>query len=402
MKTKVFKNAAQEAADMIKNGALCAVPTETVYGLAGNGLDEQAVKKIYEVKGRPAIKPLSLMVHGAEEMEKYCVDVPRAARVLAEKFWPGPLTIVLKAKDFIPSIVLAGGTTVGLRCPQHPITLELLERAGCPFAAPSANPSGSESPKTAEKVLQYFDGKIEAVIDGGECGIGTESTIIDMTETPYRILRKGALSEEEIADALVSDMKLIGITGGTGCGKSTALNVLGEMGALIIDGDRVYHELLKTSTEMLSEINDRFPGTVKDGVLDRKALGAIVFSDEDALLDLNRITHAYVDRESLRRMRQHAMNGGTAAALDAIELLTCETGKLCKIKIAVIAPVETRAARIMARDGIDMERAMLRIKAQKPDSYFKDNCTYTLVNDADQNDFRVKCEKFFKEILENG
>lgn len=402
MKTKIFKNAAQEAADMIKNGALCAVPTETVYGLAGNGLDEQAVKKIYEVKGRPAIKPLSLMVHGADEMEKYCLDVPKAAKVLAEKFWPGPLTIVLKAKDFIPSIVLAGGTTVGLRCPQHPITLELLERAGCPFAAPSANPSGSESPKTAEKVLQYFDGKIEAVIDGGECGIGTESTIIDMTETPYRILRKGALSEEEIADALVADMKLIGITGGTGCGKSTALNVLGEMGALIIDGDRVYHELLKTSTEMLDEINDRFPGTVKDGVLDRRALGAIVFSDEDALLDLNRITHAYVDRESLRRMRQHAMNGGTAAALDAIELLTCETGKLCKIKLAVTAPVETRAKRIMARDGIDMERAMLRIKAQKPDSYFTDNCTYTLVNDAGQDDFRVKCEKFFKEILENG
>lgn len=402
MLTRVFNSAAQEAADIIKNGGLVAVPTETVYGLAGNGLNEDAVKQIYEVKGRPAIKPLSLMVSGAEAMELYCSDVPDAAKKLAEKFWPGPLTIVLKAKKFIPSIVLAGGDTVGLRCPAHPLTLELLERAGCPFAAPSANPSGEESPKDAEKVAKYFNGKIDAIIDGGRCGIGTESTIIDMSAKPYRILRVGALSPEEVADALVADMTLIGITGGSGCGKSTALSVLEEFGALIIDADKVYHKLLNTSADMLKEINERFPGTVKDGTLDRKALGAIVFNDDKALLELNVITHKYVDMESLWQIREHAMNGGKAAAMDAIELLTCETGKMCGIKLAVTAPREKRAERIMSRDGIDMQQAMLRIDAQKPDSYFIRNCTHTLVNDADEDTFREKCRLFFKEILNNG
>ena len=117
MKTTVFTGELQAASEIIKSEGLVAVPTETVYGLAGNGLDESAVKKIYEVKGRPEIKPLSLMVPGRESMALYCETVPEAAMALAEKFWPGPLTIVLRAKSFIPSIVLAGGSTVGLRCP---------------------------------------------------------------------------------------------------------------------------------------------------------------------------------------------------------------------------------------------------------------------------------------------
>ena len=161
-----------------------AVPTETVYGLAGNGLDPEAVERIYEVKGRPSVKPLSLMVPGPQAMDVYCEDVPQAARALAEKFWPGPLTIIMKAKSHIPPIVLAGGDTVGLRCPEHKMTLELLRLARLPFAAPSANPSGSESPKTAEKVYEYFNGQIEGIIDGGPCGLGLESTIIDMSRDP--------------------------------------------------------------------------------------------------------------------------------------------------------------------------------------------------------------------------
>ena len=235
METKIFHSAADEAAEIIKKGGLVAVPTETVYGLAGNGLDEEAVKQIYEVKGRPQVKPLSLMVHGAEAMEQYCEDVPEGARLLAERFWPGPLTIVLKAKDNIPPIVLAGGDTVGLRCPDHPMTLALLEKAGVPFAAPSANPSGEESPKNARQVQDYFDGRIEGIINGGECGIGRESTIISMAQKPYQILRQGALCEKNIASALAEGLTILGITGGTGCGKTTALRVLEELGALIID-----------------------------------------------------------------------------------------------------------------------------------------------------------------------
>ena len=126
MKTEIITNDIKRAAEIIAQGGLVAVPTETVYGLAGNGLNEAAVNNIYEVKGRPTVKPLSLMVPDASAMELYCVDVPEQARLLAKKYWPGPLTIVLNAKDNIPSIVLAGGTTVGLRCPDHPFTLKLL------------------------------------------------------------------------------------------------------------------------------------------------------------------------------------------------------------------------------------------------------------------------------------
>ena len=196
MKTELFTNDLSRAAEIIENGGLVAVPTETVYGLAGNGLDAAAVEKIYEVKGRPAVKPLALMVPDAESMGKYCLDVPPQAKTLAARFWPGPLTIVLKARREIPPVVRAGGDTVGLRCPDHASTLELLRLTGLPLAAPSANPSGEESPKNARQVLRYFDGKIEGVIDGGACGIGRESTLISLAETPYRILRRGALGEE--------------------------------------------------------------------------------------------------------------------------------------------------------------------------------------------------------------
>ena len=123
MKTEIITEKLSHAAKLIKDGELVAVPTETVYGLAGNGLDATAVEKIYEIKGRPEVKPLSLMVSGKTAMSKYCEAVPKQAKRLAEKFWPGPLTIVLKAKDIVPDIVRAGGETVALRCPDHPMTL---------------------------------------------------------------------------------------------------------------------------------------------------------------------------------------------------------------------------------------------------------------------------------------
>ena len=400
METKIFHGAADEAAEIIKTGGLVAVPTETVYGLAGNGLDEEAVKQIYEVKGRPQVKPLSLMVPGAEAMDRYCEDVPQGARLLAERFWPGPLTIVLKAKDFIPSIVLAGGDTVGLRCPDHPMTLELLKKAGVPFAAPSANPSGEESPKTAQKVWDYFSGRIEGIINGGECGIGRESTIISMAQKPYRILRQGALAEKEIASALTEGLTILGITGGTGCGKTTALRTLEELGALIIDCDAVYHGLLIENKEMLAEIDSAFPGVVTGGVLDRKALGAVVFSDTEALARLNSITHSYVGREIDRLLESWAMSGGRLAAIDAIELFGGNLARRCKATFAVLADRDKRIERIMARDGIPREYAALRVDAQKPDSYFEAKCDYILNNNSTEEEFREKCRSKFLEVID--
>lgn len=155
-----------------------------------------------------------------------------------------------------------------------------------------------------------------------DAALARESTIIDMSKTPYRILRQGALPAEDIADALVGGMKIVGITGGTGCGKTTALQELEAMGALVLDCDAIYHELLESSSALLGEIEKCFPNTVQDGKLDRKALGTIVFADAAALSDLNAITHKYVGMELQRRLREFAMAGGTLAAIDAIELFS--------------------------------------------------------------------------------
>lgn len=402
MKTMITKDRIDSCVEVLRIGGLLAVPTETVYGLAANGLSAGAVEKIYEVKGRPAVKPLSLMVPGPESMDEFCVDVPPAAKKLAQRFWPGPLTIVLKAKACIPDIVRAGGDTIGLRCPDHPLTLAVLHESGLPLAAPSANPSGMPSPKSAQEVLDYFDGVIEAVLDGGVCGIGRESTILSMAETPYRILRHGALPDDAIADALVDSMTIIGITGGSGSGKTTALCALAELGALVIDADAVYHRLLRNDQALLSAINDRFPGTVSDGVLDRKTLAAAVFNDSEALLDLNQITHPLVIGETKRLLREHAMQGGKLAALDAIGLIGSGMDDLCDRTFAVVADRELRLERIMARDGLDRARAEQRLAAQTSDEYFVSHCSDVLYNNRDEKTFLAVCKNKFMEVMQHG
>lgn len=399
MKTEIITENITAAAEIIRAGGLVAVPTETVYGLAGNGLDETAVRQIYEVKGRPEVKALSLMVPDSSAMERCCEDVPKAAYALARKFWPGPLTIVLKSKPVIPEITRAGGATVGLRCPDHPMTLELLRCCGLPLAAPSANPSGQPSPKTAAQVAEYFDGKIEGIMDGGPCGIGTESTIIDLSKTPYAILRAGALPEETVFAALRDSVTLIGITGGTGGGKTTALRVLAAKGALVLDCDEIYHELTVQSETMRAELIDRF-GDVYDGTeLNRKKLGGIVFGDADALAALNGITHKYVAEELDRRLTEFARSGGTLAAIDAIELLRIPHAKHTLVNVAVSAPVEDRVKRLMLREGISEDYARKRIAAQKSDAYFEENCDAVLHNDGTKEEFEQKCFDYFTEVL---
>lgn len=397
METLWISDALDEAAALLRGGGLVAVPTETVYGLAGNGLDAQAVHAIYEVKGRPERKPLSLMVPGPEALDRYGVDVPEQARLLAARFWPGPLTLVVKARPEIPEIVRAGGETVGLRCPDHPKTLSLLKKAQLPFAAPSANPSGEPSPKTAEEVRRYFDGKIAAIIDGGPCGLGRESTLLDVSRTPYRVLRQGALAAEEITAALREGMTLLGITGPSGCGKTTALEEVERLGGLVIDCDAVYHRLLQSDRGLLEELETSFPGVVVNGQLDRKALGQRVFSDPEALARLNALAHRYVSAEVDRLLDSWAMAGGRMAAVDAIELFSSGLGARCTATLAVLAPEETRLARIMARDGIDRSAALLRVRAQKPDSYFVKNCGHVLVNDGDRAAFREQVRAWIKE-----
>ena len=202
MKTEILTESILPAAEAIKRGELVAVPTETVYGLSSDGLNAAAVEKIYEVKGRPETKPINFLVTGMEMAEKFCRDIPQSAYILATKFWPGPLTIILWKKPNVPDIVTAGLNTVGVRCPAHPMTFALLKLADVPLATPSANISGMPSPKSRKDVLGYFDGKIPYVIDGGVCTVGIESTIVDLTGKIPKILRQGGLSQESIEEAL--------------------------------------------------------------------------------------------------------------------------------------------------------------------------------------------------------
>ena len=516
------------AAEIIQNGGLVALPTETVYGLGANGLDPNAVKKIFEAKGRPQDNPLILHICGAEQMEDLCHDIPAAAYALAEAFWPGPLTMVLPARDVVPLSTRAGLPSVAVRCPDCEITRDIIRLSGVPIAAPSANISGKPSTTTAEHVRHDHDGRIDCIVDGGPCRVGVESTIVDLTDETPRLLRPGGIGPEQLyavlgefiidkavtesvsQDAVVKapgmkyrhyapDCKVlivegdlpaalsyvkkhwvpgnrvlcfdeeleafapfaplaygkerdpdtltaslfaalrelddpaigtvfarcprgsgkalavqnrlakaagfsrvnpreknlvIGITGGTGCGKTTALDVIRDLGGYVIDCDQVYHRLLKHDDAMLAQIASRFPGTVENGQLDRKKLGGIVFADPDALRDLNRITHSAVKQEVLRLLPPVP----TLTAIDAIGLFEGGLAELCDTTVAVIAPEEDRVARLMAREGISREYALSRIAAQKSNAYFSALCDHTLENEGSLDGFRAKCLAFFMEL----
>lgn len=190
------------AAELIQKGELVAIPTETVYGLGANGLDEDAVAKIFLAKGRPQDNPLILHICGAEQMELFCHHIPQSAYDLARAFWPGPLTIVLPARDVVPRRTTGGLDTVAVRCPDNAVTREIIRLSGVPIAAPSANISGKPSTTTAEHVLHDHDGKIAAIVDGGPCRVGVESTIVDLTEERPRLLRPGGIGPEQLLEVL--------------------------------------------------------------------------------------------------------------------------------------------------------------------------------------------------------
>ncbi len=520
---------AKTAAKLIKAGELVAIPTETVYGLGADGLNPEAVAKIFLAKGRPQDNPLILHVAEATDMEKFCHSIPQEAYRLAEKFWPGPLTMVLPSRDVVPLSTRANLPTVAVRCPDNAATREIIRLSGVPIAAPSANLSGKPSTTTAEHVLHDHKGKIPLIVDDGPCRVGVESTIVDLTGDMPRLLRPGGITPEQLCEVLgdividkavtasvdkdavvkapgmkykhyapacrviivdgdlpaaVSYIRknfrqgnrvlcfeeeleafadfspltygqekdpdsllaglfaalreiddpsigtvfarcprgsgkalavqnrlgkaagfyrvnarekscIIGITGGTGCGKTTALQVIRDLGGTVYDCDQVYHTMLRQDTGLLSAIETRFPGTVESGVLNRKKLGSIVFSDEQALLDLNHITHTAVKNTLLQQMPPIP----SLIAIDAIELFDGGLGTLCDVTVAVTAPEEDRINRLIVRDGITREQALLRIRAQKPECYFRDKCDYVLENTDTQTSFREKCLVFFRNLL---
>ena len=521
------------AAKILREGGLVGIPTETVYGLGANGLDSEAVKRIFKAKGRPQDNPLILHLSGAQWLPRYCADIPPIAYVLARKFWPGPLTMILKRKPIVPDETTAGLDTVGVRCPNHPVTLAIIREAGVPIAAPSANASGRPSCTSAQDVLEDMDGKIDGVVDGGSCSVGVESTILDLTVTPPRLLRPGGLSLEALeqlighidVDAAVtrsmkegeqprapgmkyrhyapkapvtvvtgapkasaqeiaarvhagdgvicfdefahlfpeqtvqcighssdkltqaqrvfealrsfdnSEVKeiyaqcpdehglglavgnrlkkaagfhvieadrmrvVLGITGCTGAGKSTALEVLEELGGVVIDCDKVYHQMLAEDENMRNAINAAFPGVFQaDGKLNRQKLGQEVFARKDRLEKLNQIVYTYLPSEVERRV---AAMDGDLFAIDAINLLESGLDRLCDRTVAVTAPTELRVRRIMARDNITEQYARLRISAQNSDEYYRSKCDCELNNGSELPEtFRKEAHIFFEKLLD--
>jgi len=513
------------AAEIIKKGELVAIPTETVYGLGANGLNPDAVAKIFLAKGRPQDNPLILHIADAADMEKYCHSIPDCAYALAEAFWPGPLTLVLPAKENVPKCTTAGLPTVAVRCPDNAVTREIIRLSGVPIAAPSANISGKPSTTTAQHVLHDHDGKIAAVVDGGPCRVGVESTILDLSDETPRLLRPGGITGEQL-QAIVGDIVLdkaitssvshdevvkapgmkyrhyapdcrvlivdgdlpaavgyvkahfapgnrvlcfeeeleafkefsplsygknadrdtllaglfaalrelddpaigtvfarcpngsgkalavqnrlgkaagftsvhprkkhfiVGITGGTGCGKTTALEAIRLLSGLTVDCDAEYHRLLQYDKEMLQAIEDRFPGTVVDGVLQRKELGKRVFADAAELAALNAITHPRVKEAVLAMLPPTP----SLVAIDAVGLFEGGLAELCDITVAITAPEDVRVQRLMEREGITREYALSRIAAQKTCEEFSKMCDYTLENAGSREDFQRKCLAFF-------
>ena len=538
MKTIVFhpetdNTAIQQAAAILRHGGLLGIPTETVYGLGANALDETAVLHIFEAKGRPQDNPLILHVPDADWLELYCHDIPPVAYTLAERFWPGPLTMILPRRDIVPLRTTGGLETVGVRCPNHPMTLAIIREAGIPVAAPSGNTSGRPSPTTAQHMLEDMDGKINGIVEGGPCSVGVESTIIDLTVTPPRLLRPGGLPLEALEEVLgtvavdkavrqkladgeqakAPGMKyrhyapkapvtvitgtpgasaayiaahltkhsgvicfdeyaplfeghtihrlgpagdklaqaqhvfdalrtfngtdvteifaqcpdegglglavgnrlkkaagfhvieaprplIVGITGPTGAGKTSALRALEQLGGCVLDCDAIYHDMLRSDDGLRRALTDTF-GSVftADGHLDRQKLGTLVFGDPQQLERLNTIIFAHLPRELERRM---AASPAPIIGIDAINLVESGLSKLCDRTLAVLAPVEDRIRRIMARDGISEEYARLRVAAQKDDAFYRSHCTDVLENtSAAPEEFQKAASLFFSRILDN-
>jgi len=196
------KEIIEEAAKLIEEGKLIAFPTETVYGLGADALNEEAVRRIFEIKGRPLNKPLSILIGKKEDLKQYVQKIPEVAEALVEKFWPGPVTLIFRASSLIPDMMKGKNNTIGIRMPNCRVALEIVKTSRVPLACPSANLSGRPSPTKAEEVIKDLGEKIDLILDGEETRIGVESTVLNLTTYPPTMVREGALKREEIEEVV--------------------------------------------------------------------------------------------------------------------------------------------------------------------------------------------------------
>lgn len=519
MQTRIFKvsgpddSQIDEAAEIIRNGGLVAFPTETVYGLGANAFEPSAALKIFKAKGRPADNPLIVHISRFEQIYNLVSEVPDCAKALAEAYWPGPLTMILPKSDKIPKEVSGGLDTVGIRMPSNPVARALIEKSGCPIAAPSANSSGLPSPTEARDVIDDMNGKIDAIIDGGDSDVGIESTIVTLSSNPPRLLRPGGITHAQLekvlgkveidhavteelgknevavspgmkykhyspkaevyivygsfesfvyqissdiqdgdmalcfdgeedkvpvpslnfgkqndsaqqAHRLFSELRefdrrgakrvfvrapssegvglgvfnrllraagfkriyppvIYGLTGQSGAGKTTVAELLGKKGYLTVDCDKIAREVTEKGSPVLTKLADSFGEDIlENGVLNRRLLAERAFASEEKRQLLNSITHPEITRRTLGFIRDNYTEKHKGVIIDAAAILDCELTRFCTEIIVVTAPEEVRLNRIVKRDNIDAEAALMRIKAQPDEKYYKEHADILICNDG--------------------
>jgi L-threonylcarbamoyladenylate synthase len=535
METLLLKDNQEDiktAAQIINKGGIVAVPTETVYGLAANALDGRAVAKIFAAKGRPMDNPLIVHISSIDMIEKFSLfqKFTPQAKLLAEKFWPGPLTIILPKGKSIPNEVSAGLETVAVRFPSHPVAQKLIAAANTPLAAPSANLSGKPSPTKAQHCINDLTGKADAIIDGGECEVGVESTVITLATNPPRLLRPGGITPNQLKEVLgeieidsavinkleegrkaaspgmkykhyapkaqvylvkgsnfasyvnrISNQKtaviafdedlpnikaqsfsigsakdystqahkifdvlreidkdnkiemvfapcpethgvalavynrmiraaafriinadafVVGLTGPTGSGKSLACKTFEKFGFHIVDTDLLARKVLEKGSSGIEQIKSAFGDDVvtANGDLDRKLLAKRAFKDKESLEKLNSVTHPLIYEKALLEIQEYSEKGFDKFILDAPVLFESNGQRFCSKTLSVIAPYNVRMERIIKRDSLTEEEALLRINAQQPDDFYINQSDFCITNNGSEIELTEKITNLIGEL----
>ncbi|WP_295156911.1 L-threonylcarbamoyladenylate synthase [uncultured Ruminococcus sp.] len=286
----IDENSVNTAAELIKAGEVVGIPTETVYGLGANAFDEEAVRKIFAAKGRPADNPLIVHVSDFDEISPLVTEIPALAKKCAEKFWPGPLTMIMPKSDKIPMVTSGGLDTVGIRMPSNKIARAIIKASGCPIAAPSANLSGSPSPTTAQHVFADMNGRIPAIVDGGACGVGVESTVISFEGDGIRLLRPGFVSVEDLKEITENVLVDKGV-----------LEMLGEGAKVMSPGMKYKHYAPKADVTIIDGSSHEFNAFIKANADAEDVV--MHFTDNDVSgLSQRRICLGATDEEQAQRL----------------------------------------------------------------------------------------------------
>ncbi len=525
-----IENEMKLAAQIIKEGGTVVMPTETVYGLAADALNENAVEKIFKAKGRPSDNPLIIHVANFKDIYPLVKNIGEKAKLLAEKFWPGPLTMIFEKSDLVPSITSGGLDTVALRIPKDKHARELINKSGKVLAAPSANISGSPSPTRFEHVYGDLFSKVDAIIKGEPCKVGLESTVINMVGDVPKILRPGAVTAEEIAsllgeveidESIISGLSLdeealspgmkykhyspntkiivshlakddyikmlnsmdgkkvgalcfdedvnllniksvsfgdeydpktqaeylfsslhkidklaletvyarapkltgvglavynrliraagfhcefpkvnvLGLTGQTGSGKSSIARILGDLGAAVIDCDKVTRLPDIYPKECLKQLQKTFSYDIinEAGELDRKKLSSYAFSSKENTEKLNLIVLPYIVAKIASIIEEYKINGKKLIVLDAPTLFEAGADSVCDKILVAKAPKELRLNRIIKRDNLSKGEALKRINSQKEEAWITALADF-IIDTENVEEVRAKAEYVFDKL----